>query len=456
MEKSSKSIFVILLLITICLFVVVRLVAFSVQIANESLQMDFSAYYTAAEALRKDLSPYENHIDEKPPIWDGISVFKHSRFLYPPMVASLFLPFTNLSYKISKYIWISLSLFSLFVSLFLTTKIYHLNIILALISGIFSAIFYPLLTLLERGQIDCITLLLMTISFFLMLDSHKKQHKLFSGFLLAFATLLKLHCIFVVPFLFLRKKWLVIFGFFSGSILLLIVSVAFNGSSDFIYVTKELPRISLHGEGGTPAMLLSKGTMKKFYKDLPDGWTVKDGNLFQKEYFSFRTNASLVSIMKYIIHLYFGYNISQSSLSIFIFIFLFLFLWAIKYYSIGSLFLDKHEFIFWQIVLLIILLSGPLTWVMNEVWILPLSLIVCSEYLRLRSKKQAVYLFMAGLALIIAAMPDSLACEIVFPLKRIFYGCKYVFANLLLLVSMVLYTGSDLRIQAQDTAKNSI
>ena len=57
--------------------------------ARDSLQMDFSAYYTAGEALSVGLSPYVTHVSTDPVIWDGQGRYRHSRFLYPPLVAEI-------------------------------------------------------------------------------------------------------------------------------------------------------------------------------------------------------------------------------------------------------------------------------------------------------------------------------------------------------------------------------
>ena len=59
-------------------------------VATASLQQDFAAYWVAGAARRAGLDPYVNHLGEaggRAP-WDGVSVFAHSRFLYPPIAAA--------------------------------------------------------------------------------------------------------------------------------------------------------------------------------------------------------------------------------------------------------------------------------------------------------------------------------------------------------------------------------
>ena len=141
---------------------VLRLAGFVVRFGEESVQADFAAFYTAGEAVRHGVSPYRTHADDDPPIWDGVDTYQHSRFLYPPPVAALFRPVAALPYALAKRLWMLVSLLCLALSMATALRAVGLkpdrDALLA--TGAFVCLFHPLLTLLERGQIDALTLAL--------------------------------------------------------------------------------------------------------------------------------------------------------------------------------------------------------------------------------------------------------------------------------------------------------
>src|SRR6185436_700092 len=67
-------------------------------LAMRSLQQDLAAYWVAGAARSAGLDPYVNHVGGPvaPELWDGVAVFAHSRFLYPPLIAELFRPLARL------------------------------------------------------------------------------------------------------------------------------------------------------------------------------------------------------------------------------------------------------------------------------------------------------------------------------------------------------------------------
>ncbi|MBN2133662.1 MAG: DUF2029 domain-containing protein [Sedimentisphaerales bacterium] len=194
--RDSKSFFLKLLLAMIFVLSAARLVGFVTRFSRESLQMDFAVYYTAGESLNHGLSPYRNSIDHDPPIWDGVSLYQHSRYLYPPLAANLFRPLALLSYPVAKTLWMILCMACICGAILITHRVFPLrNGVEFLSVGIIAAVFHPLLFNLERGQIDAMTLLLLTWSI-LALVKGTKGSCILSGLLLSVATLLKLHCVY--------------------------------------------------------------------------------------------------------------------------------------------------------------------------------------------------------------------------------------------------------------------
>jgi hypothetical protein len=432
----------ILLLSVALLFSLWRLVSWVVRFAGESLQMDLAAFYTAGEALNHGLSPYRNHAARDPAIWDGVDLFEHSRFLYPPQVAVLFRPLAWLPYAGAKRLWLALSLGCVAASLFLAGRVYGLGRRWALIltSAIGAALFYPLLTHLERGQIDALTLLLITLASVGM-GRRTSRAELVAGVLLCAATLLKLHCVYMLPFLVIRSKGRVLLGYLGGGLLIAALTVVAPGGikGALAYVTDELPRISRHGEWGTDEMRLPETILAQRLQGLSDGATIKGGVVYKRESFSFVSNGTLVRVLQRRLQKA-EIWISNSLLSALVLVVLFGAMVAWQFRLPGPLHLDaRGEILYWQVIALIVLLSAPLTWVMNLVWLLPLIVVVLAELSRPGDGWGSVALVLAAVALVVIALPDGLGSRWMTPALARLIRDKYVVGEGLLLLSLLGY-----------------
>lgn len=446
---------------------------------QESLQMDFAAFYTAGEALNHNLSPYVNYAFYDPPIWDGICFFKHSRFLYPPLAAVLFQPMALLPYRTAKYLWMVANLICVGCSLYVTVRALHIpgHIEWQMGLAVFATTFYPLMTLLERGQVDGITLFLITLATKLIIEN-KLGARIVSGVLWALATILKLHCAFIVPFFFIRKRWTTIIGYAIGVLSALTISLIVIPHLTIEYFTKEFPRIARFGESGSEEMRIPASLMQPLRSSFPEGYTQKDGIMYRYESFQFISNASLVRSASAVLRKI-GLNAHPSALSGFFFLALLLGVWGWQNFCCASQELDNFgEVVYWQSVWVIILLSAPLTWAMNTVWLLPLAVTflsslqkltaeneesmgssintaLCSlrsfRFNRLFARKSALKEFaklkqewlsrgywaqVIGIAgLVLAWIPDPLLL-LLMPIRLA--NLKYVFAEIFILVSLLL------------------
>ncbi|MEW5806573.1 MAG: hypothetical protein AB1756_04415 [Acidobacteriota bacterium] len=99
--------------------------------------------------------------------------------------------------------------------------------------------------------------------------------------------------------------------------------------------------------------------------------------------------------------------------------------------SRGSL----NEPIFWQIILVVILLAGPLTWTMNTVWLLPAALMLFMPVWE-EAPGGAWLRVLAIFALIAAAIPDQYVFDFCQPFQVVL-SLKYVLAELLMLVALL-------------------
>lgn len=437
---SNKNYFLGLILGAILLLVSLRLLAFGIAFSVESLQMDFSAFYTAGEALNHRLSPYINQIIREPHLWDGVDTYTHSRFLYPPLVAVFFQPFAALPYIWAKSLWTFFSLSALGGSLYLTYRVFPLkNQIHLLAACCLVPLFHPLLTHIERGQIDTLTLVLLCAAFSLM---HRRNtgKDVWAGGLLALATMFKLHCVYIMPFVLLKKRFDIAKGFFFSSLFLMTLSLAITSHGDtfYCYLCDHFPRISKYGEGGTPEMKLDEEVTGNIKAELPEGMTIKDGRLYKIESFSFSSNVTLVRPIKYILSRA-GIPTSYStvSLSLFGLAVLLFHLGQRRYFSAGVL-SEQDDLLYWHAVLIVILLCGPCSWVMNAVWLLPGIIILFSEFSRLRERKHAGSLALVALGLFFVAIPDYHTFELLLPKGRSLVPYKYIVGELLMLSGWLL------------------
>src|SRR5262249_4219029 len=147
---------------------------------------------------------------------------------------------------------------------------------------------FPVRLLLERGQVDGLTLLLVSGCVLPLARGRDSA----AGVSLALATLLKLNAVLLAAFLLLRRRPRALAGLLGGIALLLAASALLNGRTALSdYALVQLPRISAYGEVGPD--LLDAETLRRLRAGVPEGFTRKAGRLYRSETTSFVANASL-------------------------------------------------------------------------------------------------------------------------------------------------------------------
>lgn len=401
---------------------------------RESLQLDFSAFYAAGEAHRQGVSPYLTHADPPAPIWDGADAYRHSRFLYPPLAAAFFEPLTHLGYAAAKRIWMLLSLASVAGALWACGDALRLrwNASTVLGLGIWVCLFHPLLALLERGQVDAVTLLLIAFAVRPLVGDQRAGTG--SGLLLAMATLLKLNVVFFVPFLVWRRRWRVLAGYLLGGAILIAATIALEGTSALeTYLTRELPRISRHGEGGGDEMRLPKEAIQALRAGAPEGWTYRERRLYRIEALPMVANASLARVLSKRL----GEDATPARIALAILAATVLLLGLARRRRHGPPPAPIDEMVYWQAVMVSVLLAGPLTWAMNTVWLLPAGLVVLAGWREVRGRLMAGALALVVLGLFLATIPDHHAFPLLRPLGSRALNLKYVAAELLVLAGLL-------------------
>ena len=95
------------------------------------------------------------------------------------------------------------------------------------------------------------------------------------------------------------------------------------------------------------------------------------------------------------------------------------------------------ELVYWQSVLVVILLCGPVTWAMSTVWLLPVVPIVLREVFRLGGRRQVLALLGCVLGLLLVALPDPYGNFMLSPFGQGLLDGKYVVGQLLCLAGLL-------------------
>lgn len=275
------------------------LVAVAAWMAGASLQQDLAAFVTAGRARAAGLDPYRNHLSMAGAPWDGIAVYRHSRFLYPPIVAEAFRPLAALPYAWGKIIFTAMSVGGLAIGLRLarppaTPDAAGAPARATGVVWLAVASWPPVFTTLERGQIDLLLLPLLALAW------RRRTSPLVGGVALAACALAK-------PFVFAVWPILLVAGHRRLALTATGVVVALLGVGALLsgptlsreYLTEVLPRAMRHGEGGPVGWLLPDEVLASAGDRLAEGTAQLDagGRIFPQQVGDFRRNASVVRLL---------------------------------------------------------------------------------------------------------------------------------------------------------------
>ena len=440
-----------------------RLAILALGFARYGLQVDFSAYYTAGEAALAGLSPYANQVGHQPPIWDGLCFTTFSRFLYPPASLLPFLGLAMLPYATAKLLWTVLLLGLASEAVVLGARLAGVpprSRAVALVAlGL--AVCWPLLLSLERGQIDVVVLVLLLGALWASRARTRWSASL-AGILWALAIVFKPHTLLALPFLLLRRQWVV-----AGSALVaLAVAVGLSSLTapaiTHEYLDTVAPRLARHGDDPPKSDLLPRETMRRALAGLPPQVASKQGRLYRRFGLEFDARGSLVWAVGGEAPAHPG------TLSLFSWTALFGLVLACRRpradepSRVGSPpaspaahhrgrewepFQGSHsrrfaveDLAWWQTGWCVVLLSAPLTWAMNAIWLLPAGFVVASRHVHWKQQtpgwlaKASQIAAVLGLAL--ATVPDRFAWPWPAPLDLL-SPYKYVLGTALVAVAMV-------------------
>ncbi len=269
-----------------------RLAILALGFARYGLQVDFSAYYTAAEAALAGLSPYTNQVGHQPPIWDGLCFTTFSRFLYPPPSLLPFLGLAMLPYAAAKLLWTALLLGLASGAVVLGARLAGVPLrtrAVALVAlGL--AVCWPLLLSLERGQIDVVVLVLLLGA----LWASRTQARWLAGILWALAIVFKPHTLLALPFLLLRRQWAVAGSALAALALAVGLSSLVAPAVAHEYLDTVALRLARHGDDPPKSDVLPRETMRRVLAGLPPQLASKQGRLYRRFGLEFDARGSLV------------------------------------------------------------------------------------------------------------------------------------------------------------------
>lgn len=150
--------------------------------------IDFKAYYLAAHLLQRGENLYDIKAQEEAMISFGLPI-NDSLYIYPPLLAILFLPLTALSLGQAAQVWFLFNLALYGLTLAILVKSTGLDILKEKIAPLIllAFLFAPVLFTLYKGQINIVILFLLALTYWF----YQRGNLAWVGVSLACATMIK-------------------------------------------------------------------------------------------------------------------------------------------------------------------------------------------------------------------------------------------------------------------------
>ena len=263
--------------------------------AGRSLQQDFAAYWVAGTARRLGLDPYLNYLGspvgspDAAVLWDGVALFRHSRFLYPPLAADLFRALAALDYPAAKRLFTA-AMLAAWIAAGLVISNDRRDRTTFFVA---SALFFPFYRHLERGQIDLLILVALAIAW-----RQGRSTPGLAGAALAAGIAFKPALAGLLPIVWAGGRGRVALAALGFVAALLGVTALADGPARLReYATEVVPRAALYGEGGTQEMLLPPERLAAAEQADDDGTTRLGGGRFRTSIGDASATASLPRLL---------------------------------------------------------------------------------------------------------------------------------------------------------------
>lgn len=213
--------------------------------------LDFGFYHYYAKvhlalSPRKDLTSQEifDHLTSaarcKTPHELEKIPYAHGPSIYPPIFYLLIVPFSHLNYSLATAFWIVINLSALVLTLYLIFSALNIKIksVPFFLSLILILNYYPLMILLQAGQIDLITLSFVMLTFYFS----QRNNDLAGSFFLTLAIICKIFPLVLLLYFLLKKRYKLIMGtlLFLGISFLLSLSL-WGGKLHYVWLFQVIP-----------------------------------------------------------------------------------------------------------------------------------------------------------------------------------------------------------------------
>jgi len=166
--------------------------------------IDFKAYYIAADMLRQGKDFYDVEQQSQEVLARGLPL-NESFYIYPPLLAVLFVPLTALPMHTAAQVWFFLNVVLYGVSLLVMWHALGLGRLSRNLPLLWTLafLFPPALYTIYKGQVNILLLLLLAMTYWLCSRSSQRS----AGVALGVAAMVKVLPIFLLPYFAWRKQY---------------------------------------------------------------------------------------------------------------------------------------------------------------------------------------------------------------------------------------------------------
>lgn len=204
--------------------------------------IDFKAYYIAADMLRTGKDFYDVEQQKQEVEARGLPP-NESFYIYPPLLAILFLPLTTLPIHTAAQVWFFLNLILYVVSLVVlwrTLDLGRLSRHLGLLCTL-AFLFPPALFTLYKGQVNILVLLLLALT----LLCYKSERPILAGLFLGLGAMVKLMPLLLLLYFMWRRKTAVAAAALATVLLIGIAGLILIGIHPHLtYLTEVMPSLT--------------------------------------------------------------------------------------------------------------------------------------------------------------------------------------------------------------------
>lgn len=232
-------------------------IIFLIYLTLESYQIDFRSFYLGGKSVLFGLDPYLNYVGIRPEFYGPINAetAPYSGFRYPPFAALMFVPLALFPYAVAKALFTLAMLLSLGLLGFGLVRRSQFAVPGEAI--LFMMVSFPVLALVERGQIDSALVYLVALAYW---ASQYRYGRWLTALLIGAAAALKIFPMVALVFYGVRRQGRLVAGALLWAAGLVLLPYAYFGNAVYGHflqrtfpayfgeITTDLPT-SLHNQG---------------------------------------------------------------------------------------------------------------------------------------------------------------------------------------------------------------